>query len=457
MLDEGGATRPSQINGWKEIGAFFGKSSRTVQRWEAELGLPVHRLKGAAGEIIYALVDELVDWRDQRSRHLVLERDQDDHEPGVVDTSAPTPEAPPRLPTQRRLLLATAALAVVLAAIGAWTWFPKPQQPVMTAEVSGNRLVARSAAGQELWSHLFDRPLWSHPTSVRDSDVGFHPGDPPRVVDLDRDGRPEVLVIATYGDLSAKHQAEELLCFSPDGRILWRYQPEFAFTFAGRRFEGEWNFLDYLVSEGAREPAVWVSLYSHNWWPSVIVRIDVRGQPVVRFVHAGCLYHLAETTSSEGWQLLAGGVNNEQQAAALAILDEDGPPARSPEQRPSLYSCDDCPSGAPRAYFVFPRTDVQLAEAVKPYNFVAAIRPGPAGAEVLTAESQRHKLYAHYHLTPSLLFDRVTLSDSPAHQLLEGLGRLDHTEADCPARRTGLEVKSWIPRSGWTSQSVPAG
>ena len=31
------------LNGWKEIGAYLGRTARTAQRWEAQLGMPVHR------------------------------------------------------------------------------------------------------------------------------------------------------------------------------------------------------------------------------------------------------------------------------------------------------------------------------------------------------------------------------------------------------------------------------
>jgi hypothetical protein len=34
----------SRLNGWKEIAAHFGKGVRTVQRWEAEFHMPVHRI-----------------------------------------------------------------------------------------------------------------------------------------------------------------------------------------------------------------------------------------------------------------------------------------------------------------------------------------------------------------------------------------------------------------------------
>ena len=54
-----GRSHDRQINGWKEIAAHFGKAVRTVQRWEAELSLPVHRLKTGRGDTIYAFAAEL--------------------------------------------------------------------------------------------------------------------------------------------------------------------------------------------------------------------------------------------------------------------------------------------------------------------------------------------------------------------------------------------------------------
>jgi hypothetical protein len=54
------------LNGWKEIGAYLGKSARTVQRWEKTLGLPVHRLAAGPGESVFAFQAELDDWRAQQ-------------------------------------------------------------------------------------------------------------------------------------------------------------------------------------------------------------------------------------------------------------------------------------------------------------------------------------------------------------------------------------------------------
>src|ERR1700730_13656128 len=51
-----------RLDSWKEIAAFFGRDERTVNRWEKDLGLPVHRLPGAKGRV-YAFTDELTAWR----------------------------------------------------------------------------------------------------------------------------------------------------------------------------------------------------------------------------------------------------------------------------------------------------------------------------------------------------------------------------------------------------------
>src|SRR5713226_7613311 len=54
-------TGRKRLDSWKEIAAFFGRDERTVNRWEKELGLPVHRLPGTKGRV-YAYPEELSAW-----------------------------------------------------------------------------------------------------------------------------------------------------------------------------------------------------------------------------------------------------------------------------------------------------------------------------------------------------------------------------------------------------------
>ncbi len=51
-----------RLDSWKDIAAYLGRDIRTVQRWEVERRLPVHRLPGGDKPRVYALRPELDVW-----------------------------------------------------------------------------------------------------------------------------------------------------------------------------------------------------------------------------------------------------------------------------------------------------------------------------------------------------------------------------------------------------------
>ena len=54
---------PSRVlTSWKEIASYLGKGVRTVQRWEFDFRLPVHRPNKKPKGFVYALQDELDRW-----------------------------------------------------------------------------------------------------------------------------------------------------------------------------------------------------------------------------------------------------------------------------------------------------------------------------------------------------------------------------------------------------------
>src|SRR5580765_1878434 len=55
-----------RLDSWKEIAAYLGRGIRTVQRWEREEGLPVHRLAHDKRGSIYARREELAAWWESR-------------------------------------------------------------------------------------------------------------------------------------------------------------------------------------------------------------------------------------------------------------------------------------------------------------------------------------------------------------------------------------------------------
>lgn len=57
-----GTTQGKLLNNWKQIAQYLGRGVRTVQRWEQELKMPVHRPRGKTRSAVVAFAHELEDW-----------------------------------------------------------------------------------------------------------------------------------------------------------------------------------------------------------------------------------------------------------------------------------------------------------------------------------------------------------------------------------------------------------
>jgi TolB-like protein/lipopolysaccharide biosynthesis regulator YciM len=115
--------RPAvKLNSWKEIAAYLDRDPRTVQLWEKNEQLPVHRLTHRSRASVYAFTNEIDVWLQARSRAGAIERDP-------APEAAPSPEMlliPTASPAKRfggthPGRLAGIALAVAgLLAVGLW-------------------------------------------------------------------------------------------------------------------------------------------------------------------------------------------------------------------------------------------------------------------------------------------------------------------------------------------------
>ena len=74
---------PNILSSWKEIALYVGRSVRTVQRWEREIGLPVHRPNAKSEGVVVALPAELDAW--VRSMPINATLDADDAENDASD------------------------------------------------------------------------------------------------------------------------------------------------------------------------------------------------------------------------------------------------------------------------------------------------------------------------------------------------------------------------------------
>jgi TolB-like protein/Tfp pilus assembly protein PilF len=129
---ERAAAGPSdRLDSWKEISAYLRRSPRTVQRWERQEGLPVHRLVHDKQGSVYAFRLELDGWWAERRIRLESQESDADGPETTTDhgASAPDPLATSARPASWRMFagLGVAALLLVAASTAWWMLGRKPQ------------------------------------------------------------------------------------------------------------------------------------------------------------------------------------------------------------------------------------------------------------------------------------------------------------------------------------------
>lgn len=100
------------ITGWKDIAVFLGCSVRTAQRFERELGLPLHRTQVSKGAVVRGYPSELRAWLENRSKVGTHFAEGD---------PAPSPETGER-GVVRRHYLVVASVAGAAISLGALIW-----------------------------------------------------------------------------------------------------------------------------------------------------------------------------------------------------------------------------------------------------------------------------------------------------------------------------------------------
>lgn len=454
---DGGSSEP-QLNGWKDIAAHFGKGVRTVQRWEREIGLPVHRLPGPRGEIVFAFPSELRSWREK------LEQDgrngSTGQETGQVAEEAAletegragspvegTPSAfrlPRAFPSRRHLVAALVIVSIVTpAAAVAFRLLVNRQHSrpagatVLTGpaggEVRQNALVTFDERGTPLWSHRFENPLeaaYADPLTLSLL-LAF--------ADIDGDGRVETLFFAVH----PTPQASTLYCFESNGDIRFTRTLDSLHTYGNEAFTGPWRGFRLLTHEATlRSGEIWITWIHGIEFPSVLERLDVRGKVVGQFWNDGYITSAVPVVQGARRLMLVGGTNNEFKTAFLAVTDR-GFTGFSPAVR-DKYACKNCAGKHPERYLVFPRLDVSDVQGC--LSSVQRIEPDAAGQTMVAVNQSLINTPAEIYYRFDRDFNLIRAEFGPrfavVHQQLERQRLLLHPfgASDDQAARA---VRAW--------------
>jgi hypothetical protein len=450
------------LNGWKDIAAHLGRSVRSVQRWEREIGLPVHRIKTAEGQTVYASRHEIDEWRrhaEPSSEAPIVEPEGAEGEsPSAAPASQAEPAAEPLQASStkhrrrasdrrsRRVWFAAGILAVTsaVATLALRHDGSSPLHHVVPASfaMEWRTLSAYSADHKVLWSHLFDR------------DISVVAGDPnyPRaeLVDFNGDGSPEALLPVRFAPSGeSPTQSDVVYAFSTDGRERWSLSADRALTCGGTTYTSPWQVKALTMTHAPGPSRAWVSFAHHTHWPSFVVEVDGSGRSNLRYVQAGWVMVLAYWKTPSRTYLVAGGVSNEDSRAIVALVADEGPAAMLPS-RGEPFRCDG-PTARPVAAFELPALDVTRA-ANSAYSMVKSLAVVGNDLKV-TLDDRGGSAIAM--ITPDLSVD-VVLSERywVEHQRLEMERRIDHRADICPERTQLKELRTWTPAKGWTSRDI---
>ncbi len=329
--------KPRQVlQSWKEIASYLRVTVRTVQRWEKESGLPVHRQGTGQKARVLAYADEIDDWMTGHQ----AERQ-----------GTPSKWIRPVIIAGVVLLVATGVLVFL--------FFEAPPD-VSTVGIEPTRLTAFDAAKQVLWHKELTEINVSHYAAGN---------DPYLVLNVDQD--PEKEVLFNCAPQQSAQFPGRLICYDSNGDQLWEFKYGRERVHANRRISANYVGLRLIPVELGDHLRLLCVAGHHLWYPSQVALLDPRtGQLLDEYWHPGGLRSaLVHDFDKDGQpEAVLSGINNPGVGlgyGCVVLLDLPfGKGNRSASGFESAFY--DFTLGKELAYVLFPRPDVSDVQGMLP-------------------------------------------------------------------------------------------
>jgi len=330
-----------KLDSWKDISRYLQRDVRTCQRWEKELGLPVHRLEGTTRPRVFAYTREINAWIKEKHAYRF-----EGHGPGR---------------TAARLKILGFAALVILIPVMLLVLKPaaRPGFPV-DFKIVDSRLIMLDAEDRELWE--FDSGLGNleseemYHKHFQTKHLILEDTDQPYILieDINADGSPEVLFsIQTLDEM----QEGILYCFSNQGKMLWTFDAGRRMVFGDTEYSSAYRIhglrADDWDGDGLME-ILCVATHGYRF-PCRVLLLDHYGEIRGEYCHSGYFtdYEFIDLDVNGRKEIVLTGMNNEWQAACCAVLDPGLMTGASFQNEPE-YSCRSLERGTEKYYLRFP-------------------------------------------------------------------------------------------------------
>lgn len=435
----------TRLDSWKSIAAHLGRDVRTVMRWEQTRGLPIRRIPGENRSAVYAFRHEIDAWlTGQSSLPSLAIPTIDPLEPDITPhTPLPALQTPSQPRTVRWILAGLLIASLLTLIIVNLSHLRLNQAQPAAVTFTTDSLQAWDAKHRLLWEHRFSQPFANHGAvgdinPISGSRLGYESVNRSSIQDLHGDGKMQVLAITLFrhDQLESNRDRQVLSCFGSSGKLLWSYEPQTVLTFGNRSYSAPWSIRSFILSDEPGRKTIWINVVDYVWGKSFIAKLDADGHSTIQFVQSGEIAALQRFHSPKGAMLWIGGFNDEYDTASLAIMPDSQPYATSPQTPGSHFACNNCGTGNPTAYFVFPRYDISRI-LHNPNNKIYDISSTSDEIELHQAEVSfpdqiLYDFSTSFPLTPLRVNYSATFWAN--HLELERQGKTNHTLQNCPDR-----------------------
>lgn len=438
---------PDRLDSWKALADYLGRDVRTLQRWEV-MGLPVRRLPGARGHSVFAFRSEVDAWMAAGGPKgtvapAEMVRPVPDDDTAMAESAQPAsaPRSGGPLGRWSARGWSRAAGIVVLVGLGTWrVWTPGAAEQ-LAVEVGEHGVVARDLAGVARWR-------WTFPADQQAvmSSMGA-------TADVIGGDNPHVLVVTAHALDRASHQPINgaVRQFSMDGQLRRTFSIGDEWVFGNSRgFAPPWAMTGAHAETSDGRTRIAVAAHHYTWWPSVVTVLNERWHREASFVNSGWVESVRWLSPA---RLMIAGFSQSRDGGMVALLDGASIDGSSPEAE-GPFRCRNCPAGAPLAYVVMPRSELNLVTGSE-FNR-AMIDYSSGNVIVRTSEVERPKrdgalVGAIYEFSPSLELVRADYGSLywDRHRVLELEGTLHHTRDECPEKNGPPIIHMWDRARGW--------
>ncbi len=224
---------------------------------------------------------------------------------------------------------------------------PSPAQ----VKAVGEFLVVQNIKGDELWR----KDIGSQFEEKAKDSKYFG------VVDVDKDGSKEVLMMSPRGVSSSDMSPGTVLCYDSKGNEHWRFRFKPDVKFSGEAFSSDYGVEGPLLVENLRKDEAQAAIFAvhhADWWPSAVLSLNVMdGSIDGTYWHPGWIKIESQDIDGNGEkEIVASGYNNAFKKSCLIILDPKMIRGHAPATEP--FTPIGVPGALEKYYVLLPNPDI---------------------------------------------------------------------------------------------------